>query len=64
MQSNNQHTLNASVVEQTNRTIVLKAQEQQKGNTQEKTLNRSTMSTQTVFPGGWIKYRKSGYQGL
>ncbi len=64
MQSNNQHTASASVVETTNLAIVLKAQDQQKENAQKTTPSQSTMSVKTVFPGGWIKYRKSGYQGL
>lgn len=64
MQSNNQHKLNASMAKKTNITLVLKTHEQQNEKKQDANLNQVSVSTQTVFPSGWIKYRKSGYQGL
>ena len=64
MQSTNQRNSKASVVEKTNLAIILKTQEQQKENAQEANSEQTSLSLQTVFPGGWIKYRKSGYQGL
>ena len=64
MQSIKQNNLNASLVEKTDIAIVLEAQEQQKENSQEMIAGQTTMNTQNVFPSGWIKYRKSGYQGL
>lgn len=64
MQSNGQHKLNTSLVEHTEYSIVLKAQEQQKENQQGTVISQASLNVQSLFPGGWIKYHKNGYQGL
>ena len=64
MQSTNQHKLSAYVVKNTEYSLVLKAQEQQKEKEKGTAISQASMNIQSLFPGGWIKYHKSGYQGL